>query len=65
MKELHPSTPALVDSMVQDIVAMINAAAEAGDIANAKALFAEWDEWIAGNEDDPVEVTCLPLLSAQ
>ena len=65
MKELHPSTPALVDSMVQDICAMINAAAEAGDLENATALFAEWDEWISGDLDTPIEVTCLPLLSAQ
>ena len=65
MKELHPSTPALIDSMIEDVMALINAAAEAGDIENAKALFNEWSEWIAEHEDIPIEVTCLPLLSAQ
>ena len=60
MKELHPTTGPLVDSIIDDIGALINATVEAGDITNAAAIYSEWEEWLTGDE---CEITCLPILS--
>ena len=53
----------LVDDLTDQAFHLINAATEAGDIANAKALFEEWDEWITATNDDVIEVQALPIIT--
>ena len=60
MKELHPTTAPLVDSILDDITALINSFVEAGDITNAAAIYSEWKEWLT---EDICEINCLPILS--
>ena len=60
MRQLHHTTGPLVDSTVEHIANLINAAVESGDIANAASIYAEWQEWLTEGD---YEITCLPLLS--
>ena len=52
----------LIDNLAEQAIELINAAQEAGDTENAKALFSEWEEWITATDDDVLEIQTLPII---
>jgi len=53
------STIILLDGLVEDAKALINAAAEAGDYANAIAIFEEFGEWISLDSN---QIAWVPIV---
>ena len=51
-----------MDSLMEDVHALLNASWEAGDINAYEALYEEWKEYLVAGDDQPLEVIWIDHL---
>jgi len=53
----------LMDSLMEDVHALLNAYVEAGDTNAFRALFEEWEEYLIADEYQPLEVVWVDNMN--
>jgi hypothetical protein len=51
-----------MDSIMDDVYALLRAAAEAGDENACRAIFEEWQEYLIADDTQPKEVTWIDVV---
>lgn len=53
----------LMDSLMEDVHALLNAYVEAGDMNAFRAVFEEWEEYLVADEYQPLEVVWVDNMN--